>query len=382
MKLNISKQDRMNILEMHRKQKNLGVILEQNSQEKKVIENLLTHFCLKGKGEPYYVENLQRGNTKYEWVIKQIGTKSGNVRYLTLDGHVFEPKDQRYKDENFKWVNNWSLQACEQKEVDKGADALRTYFIDNLSAKTLEDWAKEGVNVYQNPEYVKLDYLGYPPLYIDKRIPIRKSFKAESNGSRLWARLKSQGAKFEHELNYYEKQEMDGPYTLPPDSDFPSGLKYYLPAVGGARKRDSDKTDVRNAYPGTSQAGLAGQSISATQESDPTVTRALDRIRNLEYDKSLPTDEMNECAEVLRTFYNFYNKRTEINIANDDFDFIKRQAQACVYELKPSRFSSVFGARGGDVDRDTRKIIKKLTGEIPGIRQTDPYRLLPRRIKK
>lgn len=384
MKLNTSKQEKLRILEMHLREKNSRVISEQQtSAEQKAVQNLLTHFCLKDKGTVYYVENLQRGNTKYEWVIKQRNNADTKTRYLTLDGHVFEPKDQSKPNEDFVWVDNWSLQPCEQRELDKNSSALRNYYVKNFGAKTLDKWAEEGVEVVNNQEYKKIDYLGHPPLYIDVRIPILKSFNPNSNSGRLWAELVSKGAKFDFELNRFEKQRMEGPYPYEPDADFPNGFKYYLPAAGGTRARGEDKTDIRNAYPGQDgeiQGGTTTQS-NVTQNSDPTVSRALDRIRNLQYDSALPNREINECAEVLRIFYEFYRKRYEVNTADVDFIDLKNQAQACVVQLKPSRFSSIFGARGGDVDRDTRKIIQKLTGDIPGIGEQNPYRLKKPRVK-
>lgn len=94
--------------------------------------------------------------------------------------------------------------------------------------------------------------------------------------------------------------------------------------------------------------------------------------------KMLGPENLKDCAQILRNWYDDWGRRVVYNDA--DHATLKMVAQYCAYQVKPNVLSKIFGQKGGSVDRDTAKIIDILTGDgDPKISQTSKYRLQKRR---
>lgn len=389
MKFNITTEETRRILEMHLKEKKRGVINEQYSSPiMKQIQNLLKDICFKGmKTEIYKFDNAPKPD--HEFLIKQTGEYDG-VKYLAVDGTVY---NEYPVGSNILVVSpgeTWSLENCHRKIGASKSNALRDYYTKYLAAKTLEEWAAEGVNVLDFPgSYRSLDYLGEPLLYVSKALQIRSNFNPDGNSGRLLKFLKDErGAKLDYELNQLEKQDMQDPLRIKADADFPNGLIYYLPYPSGERNLENDPTDYK--YKGGQGSGTSTESTqagpspeSANEGSTGSLATSgtyLEMYNDIRDKRRLDPEQLSECAEILRNWYDDWSRKVSYNQA--DHQYFKSVAQGCVSQLNPSKLSSIFGSKGGAIDRDTRKIINIMVGEgNPRVSETDPYRLRKNRAR-
>lgn len=391
MKFNITKEETRRILEMHLKEKKRGVINEQYSSPMyEKAQNLLKNICFSGLNvELHYFENAPK--PEHEVLIKQTG-KQNNIQYLTVDGTGTVYKENPVGS-GILMVSpgeKWSLDKCLRDIGARKSNALRDYYTKYLAAKTLEQWAAEGVNVLDFPgSYRSLDYLGEPLLYVSKALQIRSNFNPDGNSGRMLRFLKDErGAKLDYELNQLEKQDMQGPFRIKADADFPNGLIYYLPYPSGERNKENDPTDYK--YKGGQGSGTSTESTqggpspeSAGEGSTGSLATSgtyLEMYNDIRDKRLLDEEQLGECAEILRNWYNDWSRKVSYNQA--DHQYFKSVAQGCVSQLNPSKLSSIFGSKGGAIDRDTRKIINIMVGEgNPRVSETDPYRLRKNRAR-
>lgn len=389
MKFNITTEETRRILEMHLKEKKRGVINEQYSSPiMKQVQNLLKDICFKGtNSEAFIFDNPPK--PEHDVLIKQTG-ELGGVQYLAVDGTVYKESPVGSGILVVSPGEKWSLDKCHRSKGASKSNALRDYYTKYLAAKTLEQWAAEGVNVLDFPgSYRSLDYLGEPLLYVSKALQIRSNFNPDGNSGRLLKFLKDErGAKLDYELNQLEKQDMQNPLRIKPDADFPNGLIYYLPHPSGERNLENDPTDYK--YKGSQGSGASPDSTeggpspeSANEGSTGSLATSgtyLEMYNNIRSKRRLDDAQLNECAEILRNWYDDWSRKVSYNQL--DHQYFKSVAQACVSQLNPSKLSSIFGSKGGAIDRDTRKIINIMVGEgNPRVSETDPYRLRKNRAR-
>lgn len=162
----------------------------------------------------------------------------------------------------------------------------------------------------------------------------------------------------------------------PPKSETPT-----TPAQPSA-----SETPATPAQPSASETPVVNNTQIVSPESQnkgesgqmTTEKSYLDLYNEIRRKKMLGPEDLKNCAQILRNWYDDWGSRVVYN--NVDHQTLKGVAQYCVYQIKPNLFSGILGQKGGSVDRDTKKIIDILTGEgDPKISQTSKYRLQKRR---
>lgn len=391
MKLNITKEDRIQILEMHLREKRGATLSEQqinNPYYKQLYDYLLNSPCFKDDKNTFNLAALKDPpKPEHEWVIQSTNNQTKNIKYLTIDGYVYTPPDNSKPQDNLQITDRWSTANCTKGVIQSERNALRDFYVKHLYAKTIQELAANGVSILDvKNDYRELRELGEPLLFVDKRIPRQSSYAANSPATKQISDIRKKNGKFEHELTPYERQRWQK-LVMKPNADFPEGFVYYLPYPGGYEENLNNPTSADNAWAsGASSAAAGGASAGEEETVDtgepnlpPTYQEMYNSIRN---QRRLTPTQLNECAGILRNWYNDWTENARERYSDDEFTQIKTVAQFCVYQLDPSKFSSIFGQKGGAIDRDTKKIIKIMTGEgSPQISQRDPFFLRKNRTR-
>lgn len=239
---------------------------------------------------------------------------------------------------------------------DKNEEVLYSYSSTDWNANDnyFNQMYEKGLNIYYKPADELYDRVTYP--YVDL-----KEWGNPKLGTRKHNKMIEQ---FQNDLRKFA--EKYGKFAIKIED------RVSLPDLFNSQT--SSVTNNQNPQPevsiSTSPSPIAPEPPVTSVISDVSQNMGNTGVKSSEsnminlYNDVSKTGKLNQgqlqyCASILSNWYKDW--QDEILYPEEDYKIFRKAAQSCVNQVNPTFFSSIFGERGGKVDRNTGKLIDILT---------------------